>query len=242
MRRAFYPFFQSLSWTTVGGFLDILRAALPEVNPSRTRGDSFHPKVGGVRRLLPHAVPQRDLSLRKSQGAGGSCPCGSWCKIFRYVDDYLAVNPSSGSDNSVHHDFTKNDMGLSATKEDISKEGLQCFYLRLTPSSHGLRLSFQQHSQKPVIAFSSYQSKAWKSGIVKFLHSSSCRKSCSHLIRKGLSVQVTQNQKAGQLAILIENIKRLTAQQKKIPREPPSVSLSRRPARIPYTHTTLHID
>ncbi|KAM7297286.1 uncharacterized protein ISCGN_022439 [Ixodes scapularis] len=186
--------FQNASGIPTGGFLDLLRLYLisslveyeGEIFIQRSGvciGSCLAPILSEIFLFFVDRAVQEDLARS-----------GSGCRIFRFVDDYLVVHPSSTSDVSLRLAFAANAGGLSFTKEDASQEGLQFLDLRLTPSSHGLCWSFQQRSQKPVLPFASHHSKTVKSGIVKSLLSSSCKKSCPHLITESLSRQTARLQ------------------------------------------------
>ncbi|KAM7300889.1 uncharacterized protein ISCGN_016468 [Ixodes scapularis] len=233
--------FQNASGIPTGGFLDLLRLYLRS-SLVEYEGEIFIQRSGVcIGSCLAPILSEIFLFFVDRAVREDLARSGSGCRIFRFVDDYLVVHPSSASDVSVLHAFAANARGLSFTKEDANQEGLQFLDLRLTPSSHGLCWSFQQRSQKPVLPFTSHHSKTVKSGIVKSLLSSSCKKSCPHLIKESLSRQTARLQGAGYPADLIQNnIKTLIVQSGSRPRNPPPRSFSSRPACIPYVHNTSH--
>lgn len=81
------------------------------------------------------------------------------CSVFRYVDDYLTVRPSSASSDGIAGAFSSCPFGLTFTREHSLHEGSQYLDLRLHLKPMGRCWAIQQRYNKPVLPFSSSHSK-----------------------------------------------------------------------------------
>ncbi|XP_040071560.1 uncharacterized protein LOC120843935 [Ixodes scapularis] len=162
------------------------------------------------------------------------------CRVFRYVDDYLVIHPTSISSRAICEAFDSCSSGLRFTSEEPTEEGLQYLDLRLHLHRQGICWSFQQRSKKPVLPFCSNYSKLVKLEIIRTLFASSRSKSCPHLSSTSVQRQHDRLLRAGYPADLLRTtLQRLITG----PNHRSSNNNGRshtRPACVPYVHNTSH--
>lgn len=161
--------------------------------------------------------------------------------IIRYVDDYLLGYEQDATKEIVEEIFRSNPFGLTFTTESPENGRLQFLDLCIQESNSATCWLYKQRSTKPLLPFESSHSRTVKEAITQNLLRSACQRSCHHLTKEAIGLQVQRLRTSGYpMARIQESARKVFLGLTEIDRREKREKCKERPAVIPYYHGISH--